>query len=90
METELKLLARFGEVGAGLMADIAAADGDAVRLAGLAHRLKGAARTVGAMRLGDLAAALERSGSASDAAGLQAEWQRVSAALRAGGETGSA
>jgi signal transduction histidine kinase/CheY-like chemotaxis protein/HPt (histidine-containing phosphotransfer) domain-containing protein len=75
------LLARFGDAGAGLMADIAAAAGDADRLTGLAHKLKGAARTAGATRLGALAAALERSGSANDLAALQAEWQRVCMAL---------
>jgi Hpt domain-containing protein len=75
------LLARFGDAGTGLMADIAAAAGDAERLTGLAHKLKGATRTAGATRLGELAATLERSGSASDVATLQAEWQRVCMAL---------
>ena len=76
-----RLLARFAGAGVGLIADIAAAAGDAERLTGLAHKLKGAARTAGATRLGELAAALERSGSESDVAALQAEWQRVCMAL---------
>jgi hypothetical protein len=33
------------------------------------------------VRLGDLAATLEQSGSDSDIAGLTAEWQRVEVAL---------
>ena len=76
-----RVLRRFGEAGARLVADIAAAGPDAERLADLAHKLKGAARAAGAVHLGDLAAALEQSGSAADAAAVQAEWSRVVQAL---------
>ena len=76
-----RVLRRFREAGAGLVGDIAAAGTDPVRLADAAHKLKGAARAAGAVRLGDLAAALEQSGSAAAAAAVQAEWQRVIKAL---------
>jgi len=72
-----RVLLRFREAGAGLVAEIAAAGEDASRLVDLAHKLKGAARAAGAVRLGDLAAALEQSGDAGAAAAVQAEWQRV-------------
>jgi signal transduction histidine kinase/CheY-like chemotaxis protein len=72
-----RVLLRFREAGAGLVAEIGAAGEDASRLADLAHKLKGAARAAGAVRLGDLAAALEQSGEAAAAAAVQAEWQRV-------------
>ena len=76
-----RVLRRFGEAGARLVADIAAAGPDAERLADLAHKLKGAARAAGAVHLGDLAAALEQSGNAADAAAVQTEWSRVVQAL---------
>ncbi len=76
-----RVLLRFREAGAGLVAEIAAARGDASRLIDLAHKLKGAARAAGAVRLGDLAAALEQSGTAAAAAAVEAEWQRVIRAL---------
>ena len=63
------------------MAKIATGGGDAGRLANRAHKLKGAAWAAGAVRLGDLAAALEQSGGAADAAAVQAEWKRVVQAL---------
>ncbi|MDO8975103.1 PAS-domain containing protein [Reyranella sp.] len=72
-----RVLLRFREAGAGLVAEIVAAGEDASRLIDLAHKLKGAARAAGAVRLGDLAAALEQSGSADAAAAVQAEWLRV-------------
>ena len=76
-----RILRRFRVAGAGLVDDIAVANDDAVRLVELAHKLKGAARAAGAVRLGDLAAALEQSGSVVDAAAVRAEWRRVVQAL---------
>jgi HPt (histidine-containing phosphotransfer) domain-containing protein len=78
-----RMLTRFRAAGAKLVSGIAATD-DPKGLADLAHKLKGAARAAGAVRLGDLAAALEQSGNAADAAAVSAEWQRVEAALSAG------
>ena len=76
-----RVLARFRKAGATLIAEIEAAKGDPKRLTDLAHKLKGAARAAGAVRLGDLAAALEQSGDARDAGPLREEWQRVEEAL---------
>lgn len=76
-----RVLKRFGDAGARLVAEIGGAGGDTGRLTDLAHKLKGAARAAGAVRLGDIAAALEQSGSAADVAAIQTEWQRVAAAL---------
>jgi CheY-like chemotaxis protein len=44
----------------------AASEGDTATLAGAAHKLKGAARTAGAMPLGDIAANLEQAARAGD------------------------
>ena len=77
-----RVLTRFRAAGTKLVAEIVATD-DPKRLADLAHKLKGAARAAGAVRLGDLAGALEQSCSAIDAAAVSAEWQRVEAALSA-------
>ncbi len=79
-----RLLARFRTSAATLVAEISAAGDDTARLADLAHKLKGAARAAGAVRLGDIAAKLEESGSAADVADLLAEWKLVEAALSAG------
>jgi CheY-like chemotaxis protein/HPt (histidine-containing phosphotransfer) domain-containing protein len=76
-----RVLGRFAQAGARLVAEIAAARQDGERLAELAHKLKGAARAAGAMALGDRAAALEKSGSAGDIDAVQAEWRRVAAEL---------
>ncbi|HZB54061.1 MAG TPA: ATP-binding protein, partial [Reyranella sp.] len=76
-----RVIKRFSEAGARLLAEIEAAE-ESKRLAELAHKLKGAARAAGAIRLGDLAEALERSGQKAEVAPLAAEWQRVQAALR--------
>ncbi len=65
------------------MREIAAARNEPNELTALAHKLKGAARAAGAVRLGDLAAILEASGTAGDIAAIEAEWQRVQAALKA-------
>ena len=72
-----RVLRRFRSAGGAVVAEIEAAADDAGRLTDLAHKLKGAARAAGALRLGDLAAALEQSGSSSDAAAVLAEWSRV-------------
>ncbi|HEX9329622.1 MAG TPA: PAS-domain containing protein, partial [Reyranella sp.] len=77
-----KVLARFAKAGGQLIDDIAAAD-SAARRTELGHKLKGAARAAGAVRLGDLAAALETSGDRADVGPLVTEWKRVIAALGA-------
>jgi HPt (histidine-containing phosphotransfer) domain-containing protein len=82
-----RMLRRFAEAGAALIAEIAAATDDPAALGGLAHKLKGAARAAGAIRLGDLAAAVEQSKDPANVAPLMTEWQRVDAAL---GERASA
>ena len=79
-----RVLGRFREAGVRLVAEIAAARGDPQELSELAHKLKGAARAAGAVALGDIAAALEKSGSSGDVDALEAEWQRVATELRAG------
>jgi signal transduction histidine kinase/ActR/RegA family two-component response regulator/HPt (histidine-containing phosphotransfer) domain-containing protein len=75
-----RMLGQFASAGAQLLAEIEAAR-EPRRRADLAHKLKGAARAAGALRLGDLAAALERSGERTDVAVVAAEWRRVEAAL---------
>ena len=77
-----RVLMRFAKAGAALVTEIAAAGDDGRRLAEFAHKLKGAARAAGAVRLGDLAATLEHSGDPADITPLVAEWRRVEAALR--------
>ena len=75
-----KVLGRFREAGGKLVREI----GGATKLdqrRELAHKLKGAARAAGAVRLGDLAATLEQSGSPADVDSIAAEWQRVETAL---------
>ena len=79
-----RVLASFGKAGRDLVAGIVAATAEPRRLSAEAHKLKSAARAAGALRLGDLAAALEESGAAADVAAVQAEWRRVEAALAAG------
>src|SRR5262249_5645143 len=76
-----RVLARFAKAGAELVGEISEAADDPKRLASLAHKLKGAARAAGAVRLGDLAAALEDQPSAANVEAIEAEWQRVRAAL---------
>lgn len=78
-----RVLMRFAESGGRLVAEIGEAAGDSRRVADLAHKLKGAARAAGAVRLGDLAAALEQSGDNADIAALAGEWRRVAADLSA-------
>jgi signal transduction histidine kinase/CheY-like chemotaxis protein/HPt (histidine-containing phosphotransfer) domain-containing protein len=75
------MLKHFHEAGAKLVGEIAAAGNDGETLASLAHKLKGAARAAGAVRLGDLAAALEEKADESGVAAIEAEWRRVAAAL---------
>ena len=79
-----KVLTRFRDAGTKLIAQIDAARGDAKHLGELAHKLKGAARAAGAVQLGDLAVAVEKSGRGEDVDALKAEWQRVAAELDAG------
>ncbi len=76
---------QLGAIGSAIAAD------DAAALVRPAHTLKSASYTVGAMRLGDLARALEQHGRAggqaldgarADAAAAQAEWPAVQEALR--------
>ena len=57
----LEILAYFDEVAAGIRADIlqAARAGDAAEAGMLAHRLKSSARSVGALRLGQVCGRLE-------------------------------
>ena len=76
-----RVLGRFKDAGARLVGEIGAAQADPNQLKELAHKLKGAARAAGAVRLGDLAAALEKSGAATDVAAVGAEWQRVAQEL---------
>jgi signal transduction histidine kinase/DNA-binding NarL/FixJ family response regulator len=87
-----RMLGRFRQSAAQLIADLdaQAARGDLAALAETAHKLKGAARTAGAMTLGDLAAALEQAARqgidgqcASRVAGVAREWRSVEAALAA-------
>ncbi|MDP1960638.1 MAG: PAS-domain containing protein [Reyranella sp.] len=78
-----RLLARFRTSAATAVAEIAATQGDAARLTALAHKLKGAARAAGAVRLGDIAAKLENSANPADVAELLAEWKLVESALGA-------
>jgi CheY-like chemotaxis protein len=78
-----RILGRFAAAGGQLMAEITAAADDRRQLADLAHKLKGAARAAGAVRLGDLAGFLEQSGDPADIARLKAEWKRVAEDLAA-------
>src|SRR6185437_13499008 len=78
-----RVLDRFHEAGGRLVEQIASARQDPKKLVELAHKLKGAAHSAGAMALGDLAAALEKSARAADLDALQAEWRRVDAELSA-------
>jgi CheY-like chemotaxis protein len=75
-----KVLMRFAQAGGRLIEELAAADSVTKRTE-LGHKLKGAARAAGAIRLGDLAAALETSGNSANVAAILAEWKRVMAAL---------
>jgi two-component system sensor histidine kinase/response regulator len=79
--TIARILTRFHDAGAKLMAEIEAAQTDTKQLGELAHKLKGAARAAGAVLLGDLAAALEKTGRSADVDPLKTEWRRVAAEL---------
>ena len=76
-----RVLERFRTAGAQLLENLAVATDDPPRLTELAHQLKGAARSAGAARLGELAEALEKSGRPNDLAALQEEWRKVMAEL---------
>jgi signal transduction histidine kinase/CheY-like chemotaxis protein/HPt (histidine-containing phosphotransfer) domain-containing protein len=82
--TVARVLGRFRDAGARLVAEITAARQDRQQLTELAHKLKGAARSAGATALGDIAATVEKSGRIDDIEALQAEWRRVAAALSVG------
>lgn len=82
-----RILARFAAAGGELVADIVGAAGDPMRVADLAHKLKGAARAAGATRLGDHAAWLEQSADSAGIARLAAEWKRVIGELRSASST---
>jgi signal transduction histidine kinase/CheY-like chemotaxis protein/HPt (histidine-containing phosphotransfer) domain-containing protein len=75
-----RVLKRFGEAGAALLAEIETAQ-EPKRLAELAHKLKGAAGAAGAVRLADLAATLERTADKTQVSALAAEWRLVRQAL---------
>ncbi|MFI5029510.1 MAG: PAS-domain containing protein [Reyranellales bacterium] len=78
-----RVLDRFRDAGGRLVEQISAARQDPKKVVELAHKLKGAAHSAGAMALGDLAAALEKSVRAAEIDALQAEWRRVEAELNA-------
>ena len=78
-----RVLDRFREAGGRLVEQIAGSRQDPKKLVELAHKLKGAAHSAGAMALGDLAAALEKSARAAEIDALQLEWRRVDAELSA-------
>ena len=79
-----RVLTRFAGAGAKLVGEMVAAADQPKPLAELAHKLKGAARAAGALRLGDLAAALEQSPNLPEVRAIEAEWQRVEKALSGG------
>jgi signal transduction histidine kinase/DNA-binding response OmpR family regulator/PAS domain-containing protein len=76
-----RMLGRFAEASAALIAEVATAVDDPTALGELAHKLKGAARAAGATRLGDFAAVLEQSKYSADVEPLMAEWRRVRSEL---------
>jgi CheY-like chemotaxis protein len=85
-----RMLARFRDSGTQLIADLDAQSraGDLIAIADTAHKLKGAARTAGAVALGDLAAALEdaaRDGDgprcAQQVGSVAGEWHKVEETL---------
>jgi signal transduction histidine kinase/CheY-like chemotaxis protein len=79
-----RVLARFREAGARMVDEMVVARDDREKLTDIAHKLKGAARSAGAIVLGDLAATLEKSGHATDIDAVRSEWQRVEAELAGG------
>jgi CheY-like chemotaxis protein/HPt (histidine-containing phosphotransfer) domain-containing protein len=83
MQAVRRVLDRFRDAGGRLVEQIAAARQDPKKVIELAHKLKGAAHSAGAMALGDLAAALEKSARAAEIDALQIEWRRVEAELSA-------
>jgi PAS domain S-box-containing protein len=89
------LLAKFRDTAIQSEQEIDAASraGDLVALAAAAHKLKGAAQAVGATRIGQIAATLERAGKAGDRprcrdelGPLAAEMRRALAEIDGGGK----
>jgi two-component system, sensor histidine kinase and response regulator len=65
------LSTRYGRVAALQMLAMPLAQGDCNRVSGVAHKLKSAARSVGAVALGELCAKLENTRVAADAVSAQ-------------------
>ena len=80
-----RLLGRFLLNAEGQVSDIegAATAGELERLATAAHTLKSAARSVGALALGELCQSLENAGRAGDGLGCSALATRLSPAFAA-------
>jgi HPt (histidine-containing phosphotransfer) domain-containing protein len=76
-----ELLEEFVADAAGRIAAMARQAGDAGALRPLAHALKGGARSVGAVRLGDIASDLQDGCDAADMAAIRAALDRLAPGL---------